>query len=62
MSPIRRPIFTGILHAGREALLVKVRVPWWPPERRDLTLHRILVHLIAEIHRHTGHTDMVRDL
>ena len=37
-------------------------VPWWPPERRDVTLHRILVHLIAETHRHAGHADIVREL
>jgi uncharacterized damage-inducible protein DinB len=37
-------------------------VPWWPPERRETTLHRVLVHVIAEIHRHTGHADIVREL
>src|SRR5205823_5485691 len=30
-------------------------VPWWPPERREVTLHTILVHMIAETHRHAGH-------
>ena len=30
------------------------KVPWWPRERREVTLHRILVHLIAETHRHAG--------
>ncbi len=38
------------------------RVPWWPPDRRDATLHRILVHMIAETHRHAGHADIVREL
>jgi uncharacterized damage-inducible protein DinB len=38
------------------------RVPWWPAERREVTLHRILVHLIAETHRHAGHADIVREL
>jgi Protein of unknown function (DUF664) len=38
------------------------RVPWWPPERRDVTLHQILVHVIAETHRHAGHADIVREL
>jgi hypothetical protein len=38
------------------------RVPWWAPERRDVTLHRILVHMIAEIERHAGHADIVREL
>jgi hypothetical protein len=38
------------------------RVPWWPKERSEVTLHRILVHLIAETHRHAGHADIVREL
>jgi len=38
------------------------RVPWWPPERREVTLHRILVHMIAETDRHAGHADIVREL
>ncbi|MDQ1653040.1 MAG: hypothetical protein QOI35_2240 [Cryptosporangiaceae bacterium] len=27
-----------------------------------MTLHRILVHMIAETHRHAGHADIVREL
>lgn len=38
------------------------RVPWWPPERAEATLHRILVHMIAETDRHAGHADIVREL
>ena len=38
------------------------QVPWWPPERADVTLHRILVHMIAETDRHAGHADIVREL
>ena len=38
------------------------RVPWWPQERAAVTLHRVLVHLIAETHRHAGHADLVREL
>jgi uncharacterized damage-inducible protein DinB len=38
------------------------RVPWWPDDRCEVTLHQILVHLIAETHRHTGHADIVREL
>lgn len=38
------------------------KVPHWPPERRDVTLHQILVHMIAETHRHAGHADIVREL
>jgi uncharacterized damage-inducible protein DinB len=37
-------------------------VAWWPPERRSVTLHQILVHMIAETHRHVGHADIVREL
>ncbi|MET9479580.1 DinB family protein [Streptomyces sp. NPDC006638] len=37
-------------------------VPWWPEERAQVTLHRVLVHLIAETHRHAGHADIVREL
>jgi hypothetical protein len=38
------------------------RVPWWPPERREPTLHRVIIHMIAETERHTGHADIVREL
>jgi uncharacterized damage-inducible protein DinB len=37
-------------------------VPWWPEERRVVTLHRILIHVIAETNRHAGHADIVREL
>ncbi|MCW2501742.1 MAG: hypothetical protein JWO79_26, partial [Actinomycetia bacterium] len=37
-------------------------VPWWAPDRNEVTLHRILVHMIAETHRHAGHADIVREL
>ncbi len=37
-------------------------VPWWPEERREVDLHRILVHVIAETNRHAGHADIVREL
>ena len=38
------------------------QVPWWPSERSEVTLHRILVHVIAETNRHAGHADIVREL
>jgi uncharacterized damage-inducible protein DinB len=38
------------------------RVPWWPEDRRDVTLGQVLVHVIAETHRHAGHADIVREL
>jgi hypothetical protein len=37
-------------------------VPWWPAERNEVTLHRILVHMLAETNRHAGHADIVREL
>jgi hypothetical protein len=37
-------------------------VPWWPEDRRHPTLHRVLVHMIAETERHAGHADIVREL
>ena len=37
-------------------------VPWWPAERNEVTLHRILVHVATETHRHAGHADIVREL
>jgi uncharacterized damage-inducible protein DinB len=38
------------------------RVLWWPADRSTVTLHRILIHLISETHRHAGHADIVREL
>jgi uncharacterized damage-inducible protein DinB len=38
------------------------QVPWWREGRREVTLHRILVHMIAETSRHAGHADIVREL
>jgi uncharacterized damage-inducible protein DinB len=37
-------------------------VPWWSPANREVTLHRILIHMIAETDRHAGHADIVREL
>ena len=37
-------------------------VPWWAEGRSQVTLHRILVHMIAETNRHAGHADIVREL
>jgi hypothetical protein len=37
-------------------------VPWWPGEHSEVNLRRILVHMIAETHRHAGHADIVREL
>ncbi|GMA22413.1 hypothetical protein GCM10025864_01720 [Luteimicrobium album] len=35
-------------------------VPWWGTP--EVTLHRVLVHVIAETDRHAGHADIVREL
>ena len=31
-------------------------------EDNEVTLHRIMAHMIAETHRHAGHADIVREL
>lgn len=36
-------------------------VPWWSEQVRPVTLHRILVHLVAETHRHAGQLDVLRE-
>lgn len=38
------------------------RVPWWPPDRAEVSLHTLLVHMATETHRHAGHADIVREL
>jgi uncharacterized damage-inducible protein DinB len=38
------------------------RVPWWPDDHADVTLHRILTHMLAELARHAGHADIIREL
>jgi uncharacterized damage-inducible protein DinB len=37
-------------------------VPWWPVERRTVTLHQILVHMCVETARHAGHADILREM
>jgi hypothetical protein len=37
-------------------------VPSWPEHRRNVTLHQVLVHMLAETSRHAGHADIVREL
>lgn len=34
-------------------------VPWW--SQPDVTLHSILVHVLAETSRHAGHADILRE-
>ena len=47
---------------GMLALDTMGHVPWWPPSRSEVTLHNIMVHMIAETDRHAGHADIVREL
>ncbi len=37
------------------------QVPWWG-DANPVTLHHVLVHMIAENERHAGHADIVREL
>jgi uncharacterized damage-inducible protein DinB len=37
-------------------------VPWWPEERRRVTLHQIMVHMCVERAHHLGHADILREL
>jgi len=36
-------------------------VPWWGDGGREVTLHRLLVHMATETHRHAGHADVLRE-
>ncbi|MEV0587887.1 DinB family protein [Nonomuraea sp. NPDC050310] len=36
-------------------------VPWWGEARREVSLHQILVHLVAELNRHAGQADILRE-
>ncbi|GAA3167148.1 DinB family protein [Blastococcus jejuensis] len=47
---------------GELPLEAEGSVSWWHPDRRAVTLHQVLVHVIAETHRHAGHADIVREL
>ena len=53
-------------HAGEtfEASTLETvgKVPWWPEDRAEVTLHQILVHMITETARHAGHIDIVREM
>ena len=37
-------------------------VPWWPEERKHVTLQQILVHMCVETAHHLGHADILREL
>jgi uncharacterized damage-inducible protein DinB len=46
---------------GELPLDARGTVPWWPEERRQPTLHTVLVHTIQETARHAGHADIIRE-
>ncbi|MDX6200032.1 MAG: hypothetical protein QOJ79_3183 [Actinomycetota bacterium] len=38
------------------------RVPWWGAGRNDVTLQRIIVHVLYDLARHAGQADIMREL
>ncbi|MEV6592789.1 DinB family protein [Streptomyces acidicola] len=38
------------------------RVPWWPSDKNEVTLHHAVVRVIADTQRHAGHADILREL
>ncbi|HEX7104506.1 MAG TPA: DinB family protein [Acidothermaceae bacterium] len=38
------------------------RVPWWPSDRQNVTLQRIVVHVLYDLSRHAGHADIMREM
>ncbi|MGV9270660.1 DinB family protein [Kitasatospora sp. NPDC003701] len=36
-------------------------VPWWPDPRPNTNLFAIMVHVLGESNRHTGHADILRE-
>jgi uncharacterized damage-inducible protein DinB len=37
------------------------RVPWWPADRAETPLRRIIVHVTEDVARHAGHADILRE-
>ena len=37
------------------------RVPWWSEDRNTVTLGRIVVHVLADLSRHAGQADILRE-
>lgn len=42
------------------ALDAAARVPWWG-DRGNTTFERLLIHVLAEVARHAGHADIIRE-
>jgi uncharacterized damage-inducible protein DinB len=43
------------------SLEARGQVPWWPPERREVTLQRVIVHVTYDLARHAGQADILRE-
>ncbi|GAA3453106.1 DinB family protein [Dactylosporangium matsuzakiense] len=37
------------------------RVPWWGPDDPGVTLAQIMIHVIADVERHCGQADIIRE-
>jgi hypothetical protein len=37
-------------------------VPHWPDHENEVTLHRMLLHVMSDTQRHAGHADIIREL
>jgi hypothetical protein len=37
------------------------RVPWWTEGRQQVTLLKVMVHVITDLSRHAGHADILRE-
>ena len=37
------------------------RVPWWAPATSEVTLQKIIVHVMCDLARHAGHADLMRE-
>lgn len=62
MVQLYRDVWAADDAAVRELGLDAIgRVPWWGAEGRAVTVRELLIHLIAETHRHAGHADIVRE-
>lgn len=59
--------FAAAVHAHADTTIAALdlhapgRVPWWPEQRRDVTLGQILAHVALDLARHAGHADIVRE-
>ena len=51
----------GMLELLAGPLDLAGEVPWWGPNAA-VTAHRVAVHVVAEVARHAGHADVLREL